>query len=172
MNLLDIILLVILGAFTLYGFKIGLIQMLGSLVGLVLGVYLAGRWYAPFSSWLVTAFHVNPYIAQVFGFAILLMLLNRVIGIGFWMAYRVFNILKILPGVGTINHLGGAVVGFVEGFLTIGVTLFLATRFNVSPVWVDTLKHSAFVPIFTGVSGLVVPLLPGVLKSAQSVLGK
>lgn len=170
MNILDLILLVILGAFTLYGFRIGIVQMLGSLVGLVLGVYLAGRWYAPFSSWLVTAFNVNPFIAQVFGFAILLTLLNRVIGIAFWIAYRIFNILKILPGVGTINHLGGAVVGFVEGFLTIGITLFLATRFNVSPTWVDTLKHSALVPVFTSVAGLIVPLLPGVLKSAQSVL--
>ncbi len=170
MTLLDVILIVILGGFVFYGFKNGLIQMLGSLVGLVLGVFLASRWYEPFSSWLASSFHWNILIARLVGFGLLLTLLNRAIGIAFWMVYKIFNILKIIPGVGAINHLGGAIVGFVEGLLTIGITLYLATKFNVSPAWTNTLKGSALLPFFTGVAQLVVPLLPGALKSAQSVL--
>jgi membrane protein required for colicin V production len=170
MTLLDIILIVVLAAFVLYGFKNGLIQMLGSLVGLVLGVFLASRWYEPFSSWLASSFNWNPLVAKLVGFAILMALLNRAIGIAFWAVYKIFNILKIIPGVGSLNHLGGAIVGFVEGMLTIGIVVYVATKFNVSPAWTETLKGSALVPVFNGVAQIVVPLLPGALKSAQSVL--
>lgn len=170
MTLLDIILIVVLAGFVFYGFKSGLIQMLGSLVGLVLGVALASRWLDPFSNWLASSFHWNILVAKLVGFGLLLTLLNRAIGIAFWMVYKIFNILKIIPGVGALNHLGGAIVGFIEGVLTIGITLYLATKFNVSPSWVSTLKASALLPMFTGVAQIVVPLLPGALKSAQSVL--
>ncbi|MFH0829101.1 MAG: CvpA family protein [Candidatus Kerfeldbacteria bacterium] len=170
MILLDFILLIILGGFVLYGFRSGLIHMVGSLLGLVLGVYLAGRWYGSFSSWLSSAFHLNPLITQVFAFGLLVFLVNRLIGIAFWFAYKLLGVLRIIPGIGTINRLSGAILGFIEGLLTIGITLFVATKLNVSPAWTETLKNSALVPIFTGISQLVAPLLPGALKSAQSVL--
>ncbi len=105
-------------------------------------------------------------------FGVFVTLLNRLIGLVFTIFDRVFNFVKLVPGIGTIDRLGGAALGFLEGALTIGITVFFATKIDVSPAWVDTLKHSTLVPIFTGVSNLVVPLLPGAMRSAQSVLTK
>lgn len=170
MILLDFILLIILGGFVLYGFKSGLAHMIGSLIGIVLGVYLAGKWYSSFSSWFSGTFHLNPLITQTFSFGLFVFLINRLIGVVFWIAYKLLGMFRIIPGVGMVNRLGGVILGFIEGLLTIGITLFVATKLNVSPAWADTLKNSALVPIFTGASQLVAPLLPGALKSAQSVL--
>ena len=49
MNWLDIVIIVALAISTFLGLKIGIIKALLSLAGLIVGVILAGRYYAPFS---------------------------------------------------------------------------------------------------------------------------
>ncbi len=170
MNTLDLWLLGLLGLFVLYGWRAGLIQMVGSFVGTILGVALAGRWYDGFSTWFAGTFQLDPLVAKVVSFAILLGLINRAIGLGFALAARALRIVNWIPGIAGMNRLGGVVLGFLEGVLSIGVTLYVATKFDVGTHWRATLDGSVLVPILTGISQVIVPLLPGALKSIQSIL--
>lgn len=170
MNTLDLWLLGLLAAFVVYGWRSGLVHMVGSLVGSVLGVILASRWYEGVSTWIAAFFGTNPLVAKVFAFGIVLALANRAVGLAFSLVGRVIDIIKIIPGIAGFNRLGGVVLGLAEGALTIGLTLFVATKFDVSPAWRDGLAASHVAPILIGVAQLVVPLMPAALKYAQSVL--
>lgn len=55
MSLFDIILIVIVAGFGLFGLWFGLVHTLGSLIGTVFGVYLASRYYGPVAEWLIRA---------------------------------------------------------------------------------------------------------------------
>ena len=45
MPIFDLVLLIVLGGFVLYGLWFGLIQSVGSLVGIALAAVIAGQWY-------------------------------------------------------------------------------------------------------------------------------
>lgn len=170
MNTLDIVILVYLGLTVLNGLRSGLIHMLGSLVGVIVGVALAGRWYEGLGQWLGAFVFSDPLIAQVAGFAILMLVFNRLFGLAFVLLNKIIRIINIIPGVSGLNKLAGGGLGLLEGVLVSGVVLYLATKFNVSPQWKEALDQSVLRPILVGVAQLVVPLLPGALKSVQSII--
>lgn len=172
MTTLDWILLIFLGLFTLNGFRSGLIHMVGALVGTIFSVALAGRWYEGLGSWLGALVFTNDLVAKVVAFAILLVLINRLFGLAFMLLNKVVKIFSIIPGISGLNRLGGGVLGFVEGALVLGVILYFATKFDVGEGWKNGLSQSTVLPILTGIAQIVIPLLPGAIKSVQSVISK
>ncbi|MBI4426718.1 MAG: CvpA family protein [Candidatus Kerfeldbacteria bacterium] len=165
---IDYWLLGLLAAFVLYGLRLGLIHMLGSFLGLILGVFVAGQWYQGFSTWVAGFFSLDPLVAQVLGFGMLTALFNRLVGLLFTVADKLFRIVRLIPGLGTIDRLGGAALGLFEGLITIGVTLYLATKLNLP--WSAALEQSAVVPFFLVAAQAALPLLPQALKSVQSII--
>ena len=85
MNLLDVILIITIGGFAMFGFWFGLIHTFGSLVGTAIGAFFASRWYDGLAGWLagVTGWETNT--ANVLSFIIVFLIINRVIGFLFWM---------------------------------------------------------------------------------------
>ncbi len=51
MALFDLILIIILGGFVLFGLWFGFIHTLGSLLGIVVGAFVAGHYYSGFADW-------------------------------------------------------------------------------------------------------------------------
>ena len=69
MNWLDIVLIIAIGITTFIGLRKGIIKMALTLGGLVLGIFLAGRYYVPFSEYLTLI--SSPVWAKVAAFAII-----------------------------------------------------------------------------------------------------
>jgi len=70
MNWLDIVIVVIVAGTVFLGLRIGLIRAALSIIGVVAGVILAGRYYTAFAKQL--AFIPQPSAAQAVAFAIIL----------------------------------------------------------------------------------------------------
>lgn len=170
MNLLDWIIIIYIAGSVLNGLKQGLVRMAGSIVGLVIGVVLAGQWYEVLGSWLSAFVFSNPMVADVVAFFLIVSLVTRAVGIVAAILDNVVKFVSIIPGIAAVNKLAGGALGLLEGVLIVGVTLYFAQKFDVGPAWRDTLVNSALVPFLTGVSQVVVPLLPGAVKSVQSIL--
>ncbi|MCK5577003.1 MAG: CvpA family protein, partial [Dehalococcoidales bacterium] len=72
MNWLDIILIVVLVVPTFMGLRMGIIKAALSLVGLIVGVVLAGNFYKPVSN--IFGFINNEQVANILAFALILVL--------------------------------------------------------------------------------------------------
>jgi len=170
MILFDLILLIILGGFVAYGLWFGLIHTLGVLVGTIAGAFLAARWYDDVASWLGFLFGGRENLAKVICFLILFIIINRLVGLVFWLVDKIFSFLKIIPFLSTINRLLGAVFGFLEGVLVLGLTLYLAERYPIGDWFMNYLADSKVADYFITVGKILMPLLPEVLKQIKAII--
>ena len=154
------------------GFWTGLIQSIGGLVGLFVGEILASRYYEHFSNLVAPVFNGNQILAKVFAFILIFLLVSRLVGVAFYFVNKIFNFIAIVPGLKFINRLGGAVFGFLEGALFIGITLQFIARLPISTPFATTIANSSIAPYFLNVTAWLVPLFPGALKEAENAVNK
>ncbi len=126
MNWLDIVIVIIVAISIFLGFRIGIIKAVLSLAGLIVGIVLAGRYYAPLSERL--AFIPQARVAEIVAFAIILigvMLMTTVLAI-------LLNRAASAVMLGWVNHLGGAVFGLALGALLCSALLAIWANFGDS----------------------------------------
>jgi len=123
MNWLDIVIVVAIAIPTLIGLRIGLIKAALSLVGLIVGVILAGRYYVLLSQQL--AFIPQAGVAKVVAFAIILIGIMVVAGV----LARLLTWAASVVMLGWVNRLGGAIFGFVLGAIFCGALLAIWVKF-------------------------------------------
>ena len=137
MVFIDIVLLVIVGAFVFFGLFFGLVHTIGSLLGTILGIIVASHFVEP-------TFDAFGFLlgggsaARIIIFIILFLVVSRLSGVILWFVEKIFGFFSIIPFAGTINRLLGAGLGLIEGIIVVGVVLFYAMQ--VLPV--DTLLAS------------------------------
>jgi len=166
----DIILLIILGGFTLFGLWFGFIHTLGSVVGTFVGAFVSSHYYDPISSWIWSMTGGNENLVKLIVFVLLFIIANRLVGFGFWILEKFFNIIKIIPFLSTINRLLGGILGLAEGTLVIGLTLFFISKFPFSDWVLGSILTSRVAATLINISSILWPLLPAALKQIQSVL--
>ncbi|MBI4133160.1 CvpA family protein [Candidatus Uhrbacteria bacterium] len=164
MPTVDVVLLLILMGFVLYGFWFGFIHALGGLVGVVLGTLFASRLYEPVAHWLAPLFDAHPNTVRILAFSIAFILINRVVGFGFWVLERIFRIIAIIPFLKTINRLAGALFGFLEGAFVLGGILFILARFPIDVPWERQLQESNLAHQLVRAYSVMTPLLPQALR--------
>lgn len=169
MNLLDILLLISLGGFVLFGLWFGFVHTLGSLVGVFAGAFIAGRLHMPLADWLSSAFG-NESVMRITAFFIIFFIVNRLIGFLFYLLERVVNIVARLPFINAINKLAGSIIGFIEGVLVIGLTLFIMTKYPINELITSQLQNSTLLPWFIRSSTILQTLLPEVVTQLQSIV--
>ena len=104
-------------------------------------------------------------------FILVFSLINRLVGFAFYLLDRAFNILSIIPFLKTINRLGGLVLGFLTGSLTLGLILYVASKYSFLESWFGQwLSHSQVAPALIKFAGFLMPLLPEFLKKLQSLI--
>jgi len=130
-----------------------------TLAGLVVGVVLAGRYYALFSKWLFFIPHVG--LAKVAAFAIIF--------IGVMVLATV--LARLLKGaasaimLGWANRLGGGILGFVLGAIFCGAFLAMWVKFlGITGAIAD----SNLAPILLDRFPRVLALLPGEFDAIRS----
>jgi len=137
MNWLDIVLILIFAVFAFLGFKRGLIRAVLILVGLILGVFLAGRFYLAFSGWLPIA---NVTAARVLAFILIFV---AVVAVACVVAFLLRKTISAIM-LGWADRLLGAVFGLVAGAVICGALLALFAHFldiegTVSQSWIASI---------------------------------
>ncbi|MEE9202782.1 MAG: CvpA family protein [Dehalococcoidia bacterium] len=152
MNWLDIALLVILGLATLWGLRRGLIGVVVPLVGLVVGIVLAGIFYTPIAEGI---FSSEAAIARVAAFLIVLIAVMVVAS----MVSKVLTGMLSLVMLGWANRLAGGALGLVLSGVLLGAVLALVASFPV--VGLDSaVRGSALAALLVERFPLVLALLP------------
>jgi len=165
MPIFDIILLIILAGFVFYGLFFGLIRTFGSLVGMVVGLWLTFIFYLTVFGWVKNLFFGHELVGKIITFFVLFTLINRLIGLVFAVIDRTFDLLSVIPFLKTINRLAGAVLGFIEGGLVLGFILLYVSQTSVAG-W---LANSQVAPFLIKFAKAIMPMLPGVLERIKGL---
>ena len=175
MSIFDISLLVILVGFIFNGLAKGLIDLLGRVVGLIVGAFVASHFYlAVFEwGWVKNIFASHDSLGKVIIFIVLFVLVTRLIGVAFKIIEKVFNLIAIIPGSKYINNLAGAVLGFFEGALFLGLIIFVVSRYALITDFLGLsaqLQSSVVSPVLLKIVNLILPILPEALKTLKSII--
>jgi membrane protein required for colicin V production len=151
MNWLDIVIMVGIGVAAFVGVRKGIIKMVLTLAGLVVGIVLAGRYYGPFSQQL--SFITQASLAKVAAFAIIfigVMIIATVLA-------RLLKWAASAIMLGWVNRLGGGILGFVVGAMFCGAFLAMWVKFLGMT---GAIAQSTIAPILLDQFPRVLALLP------------
>jgi membrane protein required for colicin V production len=160
MNSLDLTVLIGAGVFVLLGVYWGLIRQVLAIMGLIVGVAMAGRFGPDVADWL-SSFIADPQLAGVIGFAAVLLLVSAV-------ASLIASLLRIFIGLlflGWIDHLLGGVLGLAQAVLAAAALLIGLVAFP-TPAWSAALEGSALAPGLLRAAGALIALLPEMFGAA------
>ena len=165
MTFLDLILGLLLFGFMLGGLWFGLIHMIGAVVGLVASTLVAGHYAS-----LPVTFLGSSNLARVGVFFIIMVLVNRVIGIIFWVIEKAFKIVAVIPFMKTFEKILGGVLGLAEGVVVFGGVLYLAARYPLSDTFSKALATSKLALWLIKAFGIFAPLLPAIIRNLKSIV--
>ncbi len=167
MSIFDAFLLLILFGFVWFGFWFGFIHTLGALVGTITGAFIAGRFYLLIFDLITNWTGYDSEWIKILIFFILFIIINRLVGFGFYILDRTFRFVSFIPFLKTINHLGGAVLGLVEGGLTLGLVLYFSGSVTLPLSITQAIADSNIAQDLIMFAGVLIPLLPEVLEKIQ-----
>ena len=170
MAFFDIVLLIIIAWFGLFGLWFGLVHTVGSLVGVIMGVYLASRFYEPVANWVVGATGWGANMSRVVIFVLAFIIINRLVGLGFWIMDKFLSILTHLPFIKSIDRILGLVFGILEGMIILGIVFYFISRFPLGDVFMEQMSSSLLVPLVSGIASILIPLLPEALRVLKSTV--
>jgi len=163
----DTILLVIIGAFMLFGFILGFIHTMGALLGALLGVIITMRIIDPVMD-AVTFLQGGGMVLKVITFVVLFLIVSRLVGLVFWLVKKAFH---LFPFGKTIDRLLGGVLGFMEGVLITGAALFYGMTFVASEPVRAAVDKSEVAGFVTTAFGSVKFLIPESVRVLNEVGG-
>lgn len=165
----DIIILLIIIGFIWKGVKLGFIESLGGIVGVIFGLLAAGRWWQVVAGSLEPLFS-NQWLSMILGWVLVFIVVNRLIAFIFWIIDKLFHIVAIIPFLKSINSLLGGLLGLIEGFLLIGsiISIILLTPFN--GLVTSKTSNSKFTRIFSFVNVFAQKLTPESVKDWEKGL--
>jgi membrane protein required for colicin V production len=170
-NWLDLVLLLFMAGFVFYGLFFGLIKTVGSLAGVVVGSWAAGRLYLLVYGWAKSLAFGHEDWGKSVSFIVCFIVVDRIVCLLFALLDRAFHFVSIVPFLKTINRLGGAVLGFIEGGLVLGLMIFVIGRYSVIENMVGSLlAKSQLAPFLIQFANVLKPLLPELLKQLKSVI--
>lgn len=155
MNWLDVVIILIIGWFTLAAFTTGLIREAVTLAGTFTAIVVAGFYYDDLAS-DVLVFIDNETAARAISF---LILLASVFFIGQLIALLPKRTVSLLM-LGWADHLAGAAFGFVKGLLVVEILLILFVTYPQLGLD-DVIAGSAIAPLFLDGIPFLLSLLPG-----------
>ena len=171
MPIIDVILLLFLAAFVFWGFSSGLINMVGHILGLIIGFYLAGHYYLVAYGWIDWLFLGHDNVGKIVAFILVLTLVARIIGFIFVLIEKAFNILAIIPFLKSINRLAGALLGLIGGILILSFILYIIGKYAIlDTLFAQDLIQSQLAPKIVALANYFTPLLPSALQIIHSII--
>ena len=162
MNWIDIVFLVTIAGFTITGFALGVIRQFTSLAGVIIGIVLATQFWDEVASNLGFLGASYAGIAAFAGIVILTTLAAIFIG-------RAISRTASLLFLGALDHLVGALFGFVQGgmvVLALPLILIEFPLFNID----DAVVESAIGDGILGQASLWLGLLPEGFENVRNLV--
>ncbi len=152
MSWLDLVIVVVLAVSAFLGLRMGIIKAVLSLVGVIVGVVLAGRYYIALAD-VLPFFSETSDVAKIVSFAIILIVVMVIAAV----AARFLKWTASVMMLGWVNHLGGAVLGLVLGAIFGGALLAIWVKWLGAG---DTITESMIAPVLLDKFPMVLALLP------------
>ena len=121
MEVIDIIILVLIGVGVIQGLMKGSIKQLASIVGFVAGLLLARALFGTVAEQLAPALHTSITVAQILSF----ILIWVAVPIGCSLIASVLTKALEVVILGWINRLAGALLGAVKMMLLVGIGIYV-----------------------------------------------
>jgi membrane protein required for colicin V production len=155
MNWLDILIIIIIALPAYIGFSRGLIGMLVPLVGIVLGIIIAGRAYGNLSEWFYTDPFTSQSQADIIAFITIVILFVMVTLIISSIISRFLRLFLL----GWTDKIGGLLLGLATGIAIASIALALAIKFFPNSLE-ETISGSTLASFLLDRVPLVYHLLP------------
>ncbi|PDW01042.1 CvpA family protein [Candidatus Chloroploca asiatica] len=165
MNTFDYAILLGSGVFVLLGVYWGLIRQLLSLIGLVVGIAMAGRYGPEVAAWL-SSFITDPLVAGVLGFVGVLLLVSS-------LASLLASVLRMFVGLlflGWLDHLLGGVLGLIQAILAAAIIVVAMVAFPL-PTWSNAIEGSLLAENLLRIGALFQVFLPFAMPSLAYHVG-
>lgn len=166
MTFFDLILLLILFGFIWFGFWNGLVRTVGGIIGVIISVFVASRWYEDLAVRLLPILGDNFNLSRILSFIAVMVIAHFILSV----IIRIIDKFFKLPFLNIINRLAGGFFGLIEGALVIGLVLYFSTKFPLGTGWLQALDSSRIAPTLIGFGKVLLPLLPEALKQIKSLL--
>ena len=169
-TLIDVILILLVFSFVAIGFGLGLVRSIGALIGLIIGTYIAGRYFMSAADWLTPIFLGRELLSRVVAFILVFFIVNRLVVLIFYFFTKGLNVLSFIPFAKIINRLGGLILGLIEGVLTVGMMIYVIAKLmpNVDLIQ-NNFSNSRVAYFLVIVSGRLIILLPEALRKIISI---
>lgn len=164
MSLFDIILLLLIAGFGLFGFMFGFISVIGSLLGTALGAFLAFRYFGWLADILMKFTGWTGNFPKVVAFIIVFLIINRLIGYIFFLIGKLASPITNLPIIHTFDSILGAIFGLLEGAFVLGVIAIFIQKIPLGNLLAAQILSSRVVPICLSVASILLPLIPEFFK--------
>ncbi len=121
MTVIDIVILVILAAGMILGYRKGFFKQLSSVVGLVAGLFVARALYVMVGEQLAPHIGTSESVAQVLAFLLIWAVVPMIIYVAATMLTKALDIVHL----GILNRFGGALLGMILCLLWIGLLIHI-----------------------------------------------
>jgi len=162
---LDYILLAFILVWALLGMKKGFLMSLGSMIGLVLAVLVASRFFPIVSGWIG-----GTNFSNIIAFIIIFSISIKLVSLVFWILGKIFEIVTILPFISTFNRLLGLILGLAQGIFVLSVLTYFVAKYPVNDWLLWQMSISPVADVLFKIAMVFVPLFPEAVKSLQSIM--
>ncbi|KAA0206377.1 CvpA family protein [Candidatus Uhrbacteria bacterium] len=141
--IVEIVLILLILSLTARGWRQGLIETLGELVGAVIA-FMVARAFSPwFAGILVPFMPGRDGLARFIAFVIIALIVARLVGFLFGLADSLLRIITHLPLVKLTQKIIGAILGFLSGIVLVGSATYLVLFYRLDPTLIRWLGGSS-----------------------------
>ncbi len=140
--IVEIVLILVILSLTARGWRQGLIETLGELVGAVIA-FLVARAFSPWLAGIFVPFMPGrDGFARFIAFVIVALIVARLVGFLFGLADSLLHIITHLPLVKLAQKIIGAALGFLSGIVLVGSATYLVLFYRLDPTLIRWLGGS------------------------------
>ncbi|MFA5318451.1 MAG: CvpA family protein [Patescibacteria group bacterium] len=169
-GLLDAILIIFILAATVYGFMKGIIRMAGNFLGVLIGIWAAGHYFVVFYSWTESLYLGYENAGLAISFLLILAVTRKIVSFFVMLTDKFVGFINIIPFLGLINRIVGALLGFLTAGIFLGVTIYFLSRYSLGFSIDKILANSSLAKFLFSFGEFTSPLLPEVLRQLHSLL--
>jgi membrane protein required for colicin V production len=151
MNWMDIALVILLLAAIVIGSRRGLFSGIMGTLGLIAGIIFSINYMDKITAKFLSHMRVSPVMVVFMGFIVVFVLVY--VGIKFF-GYMFYKFADLKP-LGNLDKVGGAIMGIFQGWIVLGVLLFLLIFLPLPDSLVAKIDSSFFAPGMRGVVPMV-----------------
>ncbi len=170
MSLLEIFIVFIILYYTWAGFKSGFIRTLGGIIGLLVGIFFASRYFSPLAETWQWLFFGNVTFAKFFIFIFLLIAVSKLFKLATYILDKAFNLLRFIPFTKTLNKIAGGIFGLLEGSLIVGLALYFFVRIPFSQSLLLKIEGSEIAKQLLKFAEILTPLLPAAIDKMKALI--